>query len=605
MFSIIISEKGGAERRQLFDQSDVSVGRVQGNDLVLPKGNVSKRHCRLELIDGRFVVTDQNSTNGTYLNRRRISQSTVVRQGDRIYIGDFILRIEDGAVDGAVPATGPSQPSAPGTPASPSVAPVASVQAPSPTHMEPPKAPPLPADLPARQAVPTPGSAHTTATAAATEDRSVASRPQVGAETDETQDVLIHAVRFVVERVVSQTSPAELASGSASHRVEPMIEAVVKELEGDSLLASPDRAALIRQLARAELIELGPLSALLEDPAVSEIAASGAGYLCVVRGSHKPEVVTPFCAQGSLERAIDKLCAREGAPLKPSERNAHRFLPACGFELEVTRGELTPGGALVHMRRRAQVASNMDDLVRSGTISRTIANFLQQCVLGSANILVVGNSRSGALDVVAGLAASMNDERAVVLADDGDIAAPNSIPLREGRGIDLQTMLAEASRLPGHRLVVDGFGRRERAAATLRVVADGAQGVIARFAARSIERGLAQLCAQLSIGNSGLSPTTFADALVATFDVVLEVARLADGRSRVVRVAELSRGESAPIVADDIFGFTVERIATGGAVEGSFIPTGRRPTFEGELRLRGARVDSGMFGRARAPYPSR
>src|SRR5262245_3454358 len=61
---------------------------------MLPKGNVSKRHARLVFRDGRFIVTDMNSTNGTYVNRRRISQATIVRQGDRIYIGDFVLRIE-------------------------------------------------------------------------------------------------------------------------------------------------------------------------------------------------------------------------------------------------------------------------------------------------------------------------------------------------------------------------------------------------------------------------------------------------------------------------------------------------------------------------------
>src|SRR6185436_2569698 len=86
-----------------------SVGRVQGNDLMLPKGNVSKRHARLLYRDGRFIVTDLNSTNGTYVNRRRISQATIVREGDRIYIGDFVLRIEvsDGSADSApVEATG-------------------------------------------------------------------------------------------------------------------------------------------------------------------------------------------------------------------------------------------------------------------------------------------------------------------------------------------------------------------------------------------------------------------------------------------------------------------------------------------------------------------
>ena len=43
MFAIIISEKGGAERKESFDKNEINVGRVQGNDLMLPKGNVSKQ----------------------------------------------------------------------------------------------------------------------------------------------------------------------------------------------------------------------------------------------------------------------------------------------------------------------------------------------------------------------------------------------------------------------------------------------------------------------------------------------------------------------------------------------------------------------------------
>src|SRR5579864_6035597 len=96
MFTIIISEKGGAERRETFDKNEINVGRVQGNDLVLPKGNVSKHHARLLYRDGRFIVTDLKSTNGTYVNGRKISQATIVREGDKIYVGDFVLRLETG-----------------------------------------------------------------------------------------------------------------------------------------------------------------------------------------------------------------------------------------------------------------------------------------------------------------------------------------------------------------------------------------------------------------------------------------------------------------------------------------------------------------------------
>src|ERR1700691_1759552 len=97
MFTIVISEKGGAERRETFEKSEISVGRVQGNDLMLPKGNVSKHHARILSRDGRFIVTDLKSTNGTYVNGRKIAQATIVREGDKIYIGDFILRIETSA----------------------------------------------------------------------------------------------------------------------------------------------------------------------------------------------------------------------------------------------------------------------------------------------------------------------------------------------------------------------------------------------------------------------------------------------------------------------------------------------------------------------------
>src|SRR3954469_24667098 len=104
MFAIVISEKGGGERRELFDKHEINVGRVQGNDLMLPKGNVSKRHARLIFRDGRFIVPDLKSTNGTYVNGRKIAQATIVREGDKIYIGDFVLRLETNGAGAALGA---------------------------------------------------------------------------------------------------------------------------------------------------------------------------------------------------------------------------------------------------------------------------------------------------------------------------------------------------------------------------------------------------------------------------------------------------------------------------------------------------------------------
>ncbi|HTU62879.1 MAG TPA: ATPase, T2SS/T4P/T4SS family [Polyangiales bacterium] len=97
VFSIVITEKGGAQQQLDFDEAEVNIGRLDDNELCLPKNNVSKHHARLLFKDQRYVIVDQQSTNGTYVNGRRISGPAVVRRGDKIYIGDFILVLGEGA----------------------------------------------------------------------------------------------------------------------------------------------------------------------------------------------------------------------------------------------------------------------------------------------------------------------------------------------------------------------------------------------------------------------------------------------------------------------------------------------------------------------------
>ncbi len=103
MFAIIVTEKGGEQRRLEFDKSEVTIGRVQGNDVILPKGNVSKRHARIVLKDGKFIIVDLKSTNGTYVNGRKITSPLVVKDTDKIYVGDFILGVDDSAGAAAQP----------------------------------------------------------------------------------------------------------------------------------------------------------------------------------------------------------------------------------------------------------------------------------------------------------------------------------------------------------------------------------------------------------------------------------------------------------------------------------------------------------------------
>jgi predicted component of type VI protein secretion system len=104
MYAVVITDEGGVRRRLDFSKPELTVGRVQGNDIVLAKRNVSKQHARLTLKDNQAIVVDLNSTNGTWVNGRKITSPYPLKRGDKIYIADFILTLEP-ANDGAARAS--------------------------------------------------------------------------------------------------------------------------------------------------------------------------------------------------------------------------------------------------------------------------------------------------------------------------------------------------------------------------------------------------------------------------------------------------------------------------------------------------------------------
>lgn len=165
MFSITVTEKGGDQRRLDFDKPEVTIGRVQGNDVILPKGNVSKRHARIVLKDGKFIIVDLKSTNGTYVNGRKITSPLVVKESDKIYIGDFILGVEESGagagrghearMDGPPPPA-PPPPSPPAPPAHEPPPPMDHMSPPSRPMAPPPIAEPPPMSPPAHMQPPPP-----------------------------------------------------------------------------------------------------------------------------------------------------------------------------------------------------------------------------------------------------------------------------------------------------------------------------------------------------------------------------------------------------------------------------------------------------------------
>jgi pSer/pThr/pTyr-binding forkhead associated (FHA) protein len=71
----------------------VTLGRSSDNTIPLNSRGVSRQHAQIErTVDGNIVITDRNSSNGTFLDGQRITRA-VLREGSSFQIGPFVIRV--------------------------------------------------------------------------------------------------------------------------------------------------------------------------------------------------------------------------------------------------------------------------------------------------------------------------------------------------------------------------------------------------------------------------------------------------------------------------------------------------------------------------------
>jgi len=75
-------------------KDEVTIGRGEDNDIMIPHASVSRTHARLSRRDGAFELTDLNSTNGSYVNGQPVRGAAIIATGSEIRLGDirFVLR---------------------------------------------------------------------------------------------------------------------------------------------------------------------------------------------------------------------------------------------------------------------------------------------------------------------------------------------------------------------------------------------------------------------------------------------------------------------------------------------------------------------------------
>lgn len=677
MFAITVTEKGGEQRRLDFDKSQVTIGRVQGNDVILPKGNVSKRHARIVVKDGKFILVDLKSTNGTYVNGRKITSPLVVKETDKIYIGDFILGVTEVGTSAVQPPAPEAVPggraeSQPAPPPAPDPAPLAppppmsssppgppgpvspppprprisasspppltgsNASTPAPQPLAPPphistasstassSAPPPMGPAPAPSLTPPPaappaasvppparprlvGRGATIASGGPqglrpTRPHSVERRPVVIEPLDPEIRKLLDLQRSILDRIVPQFSldklpPDRLGDEELWQRAEGAIIDVVETMDASGdLPKAVDQDALIKETLN-EALGLGPLEDLLADDAVDEIIVDRRDRILVSRHGTVAGANKAFSSDETFRRVVERLVAPAGHHI--DEENPFVDIKLRdGSRLAAAVPPVAIRGACLTLRKPNAASYSLADLIGKKALSPQISDFLQICVGARQNILVCGAPSSGKTAVLSALAAAAPvGERIVSVEEVAELSLDRDdwigLEARPGDGngladVDMEQLLRGALRMRPDRLVVADV-RGGEALELVSAMASSNDGTLASVAGDSPGASLARLTAMARLASPGTSIEALRELIACAVDVIVHVARYADGVFRVAQVAEVTGATERGFEIREVFAFR------GSTDDGGFAASGVVPSFYSDLESRGIQTDTSIF----------
>src|SRR4051812_27053654 len=352
-----------------------------------------------------------------------------------------------------------------------------------------------------------------------------------------------------------------------------------------------------------ELLGLGPLEPLLKDPTITDILVNGHDRVFVERyGTLEPSPVR-FKDEKHLLRIIQKIVSAIGRRIDESSPMVDARL-ADGSRVNAVVPPLALDGSLLSIRKFARVPIGLERLIEIGSVPAQLAEVMKAVVGSRRNVLISGGTGSGKTTLLNAMSAYIDGrERIVTIEDSAELQLQQEHVARletrppniEGKGeISQRNLVKNALRMRPDRIIV-GEVRAGEAFDMLQAMNTGHEGSMTTVHANTPRDALSRL--EQMIGMSGIDiPAKSSRAQVASaINVVVQVARLSDGRRKVISVSEMTGMEGDVVQMQEIFRFKQTGVDSEGMVKGRFEATGIRPRFLDQVMAHGITLPAELF----------
>jgi septum site-determining protein MinD len=354
------------------------------------------------------------------------------------------------------------------------------------------------------------------------------------------------------------------------------------------------RAQLVKEVLD-EALGLGPLEDLLADDSVTEIMVNARDQIYVEQAGKPGLSKVTFSSEQQMMNVVERIVTPLGRRVDEKTPYVDARL-ADGSRVHIIIPPLALRGPTITIRKFPKKRITPADLVKYGSMTTEIADFLRACVEAKLNIVVSGGTGSGKttlLNVLSNFIPAT--ERIITVEDAAELQLGQEHLVRletrpkniEGEGeVSIRDLIKCCLRMRPDRIVV-GECRGGEALDMLQAMNTGHSGSLTTVHANNPREAISRMENMIAMGNLNIPSQAVREQIASAVNCIIQVQRLRDGSRKVTHVSEITGMEGDVVTMQDLFVLEILGEDDKGKLVTKLKSTGLRPKFFDQARAFG------------------
>jgi pilus assembly protein CpaF len=358
------------------------------------------------------------------------------------------------------------------------------------------------------------------------------------------------------------------------------------------------------QMVSDELMGFGPIQTLLNSDDISEVMVNGPNQVFIEQKGKITLSDVKFASNEHVLKIIDRIIRPLGRRVDrkwpmvdarlPDGSRVNAIIPPCAID-----------GPSITIRKFSKNKLDIRDLIRFGSVTEQMGQFLEACVVSRLNIVVSGGTGSGKttlLNILSNFIPA--DERIVTIEDSAELQLIQEHVVRleakpaeiDGSGrVAIRDLVINSLRMRPERVVI-GECRGGETLDMLQAMNTGHDGSLTTLHANTPRDAIARMETMSMMAGMDMPIDVIRAQIASAVDLIVQQTRLDDGQRKVSYITEVQGMEGNTVVLQDIFMLQVKGKTEEGKIIAELKPTGVRPKFTNKLEAHGFKLPPSVFG---------